>query len=58
MVDGYQLPPNVALITLQELDDESVLLRLAHLYEVGEDEELSTVTTVDLRALFGEKKIE
>ncbi|XP_010246825.1 PREDICTED: alpha-mannosidase isoform X2 [Nelumbo nucifera] len=30
----YSLPPNVALITLQELEDGSVLLRLAHLYEI------------------------
>ncbi|CAM6125814.1 unnamed protein product [Calypogeia fissa] len=58
VANGYQLPANVALITLQELDDESVLLRLAHLYEVDEDEELSAVTTVDLRGLFGDKKIE
>ncbi|BAT99968.1 hypothetical protein VIGAN_10151500 [Vigna angularis var. angularis] len=30
---NYSLPPNVALITLEELDDGMVLLRLAHLYE-------------------------
>ncbi|KAK9948402.1 hypothetical protein M0R45_003981 [Rubus argutus] len=30
---NYSLPLNVALITLQELDDGSVLVRLAHLYE-------------------------
>jgi alpha-mannosidase len=30
----YSLPDNVALLTLQELEDGSVLLRFAHLYEV------------------------
>lgn len=34
MDPNYILPPNVALITLQELEDGSVLIRLAHLYEV------------------------
>lgn len=29
------LPDNVAIISLQELDDGTVLLRLAHLYEVS-----------------------
>ncbi|CAN1816166.1 Probable alpha-mannosidase At5g66150 [Linum perenne] len=33
---GYSLPFNVALITLEELEDGSVLLRLAHLYEVNQ----------------------
>ncbi|CAN1839064.1 Probable alpha-mannosidase At5g13980 [Linum perenne] len=31
---SYTLPDNVAVVTLQELDDGKVLLRLAHLYEV------------------------
>ncbi|KAL6544772.1 hypothetical protein OROMI_023634 [Orobanche minor] len=34
MAPSYSLPENVAIITLQELEDETVLLRLAHLYEV------------------------
>uniref|UniRef100_A0A251RVG3 Putative galactose mutarotase-like domain-containing protein n=1 Tax=Helianthus annuus TaxID=4232 RepID=A0A251RVG3_HELAN len=34
MDSTYSLPDNVALLTLQELEDGNVLLRLAHLYEV------------------------
>ncbi|KAF7123152.1 hypothetical protein RHSIM_Rhsim12G0180700 [Rhododendron simsii] len=33
MEPSYSLPDNVAMITLQELEDRKVLLRLAHLYE-------------------------
>ncbi|KAK1281470.1 hypothetical protein QJS10_CPB22g00482 [Acorus calamus] len=54
---SYSLPDNVAIITLQELEHGSVLLRLAHLYEVEEDKDLSVMATVDLRKLFPEKKI-
>ncbi|KAK9990150.1 hypothetical protein SO802_025135 [Lithocarpus litseifolius] len=54
---NYSLPLNVALITLQELDDGSVLLRLAHLYEVGEDAEYSTLANVDLKKIFTGKTI-
>ena len=50
------LPANVHLLTLQKLDDEHVLLRLAHLYEVegtaGYDTELSQPAYVDLCSLF------
>uniref|UniRef100_A0A7N0UN86 Alpha-mannosidase n=1 Tax=Kalanchoe fedtschenkoi TaxID=63787 RepID=A0A7N0UN86_KALFE len=49
---SYTLPKNVAVITLEELSDGKVLLRLAHLYEVGEDEDLSVVTEVKLKKLF------
>ncbi|GLT70432.1 hypothetical protein SLA2020_425130 [Shorea laevis] len=31
---SYALPNNIAVITLQELENGKVLLRLAHLYEV------------------------
>ncbi|XP_020573835.1 alpha-mannosidase At3g26720-like [Phalaenopsis equestris] len=55
--ESYCLPENVALITLQALDDESVLLRLAHLYELDEDKDLSKMATVDLRKLFPDKMI-
>ncbi|KAL8252224.1 hypothetical protein R6Q59_035917 [Mikania micrantha] len=34
MNSTYSLPENVVLLTLQELEDGNVLLRLAHLYEV------------------------
>ncbi|XVF16105.1 hypothetical protein REPUB_Repub10bG0002600 [Reevesia pubescens] len=54
---SYSLPDNVAIITLQELDDGKVLLRLAHLYEIGEDSVLSVVTSVELKKLFPGKKI-
>ncbi|KAG2334143.1 hypothetical protein Bca52824_005323 [Brassica carinata] len=57
MDSSYSLPDNVALLTLQELDDGNVLLRLAHLYEVGEDKDLSGVATVELKKLFPGKKI-
>ncbi|TKY55925.1 Alpha-mannosidase protein [Spatholobus suberectus] len=53
----YCLPPNVALITLEELDDGIVLLRLAHLYESSEDAEYSTMTKVELKKLFAKKRI-
>ncbi len=33
---AHELPPNVAIMTFQPLDDDYVLLRLAHLYAVGE----------------------
>ncbi|KAL7231292.1 hypothetical protein ACSBR2_009540 [Camellia fascicularis] len=57
MDPNYTLPLNVALITLQELDDGSVLLRLAHLYEGGEDAEYSTLAKVELKQVFSGKMI-
>ncbi|KAJ4810161.1 Alpha-mannosidase [Rhynchospora pubera] len=55
--NSYKLPDNVALITLQSLEDGSVLLRLAHLYEVGEDKNLSVMANVNLKKLFKGNKI-
>ncbi|QCE13450.1 alpha-mannosidase [Vigna unguiculata] len=55
MDPNYSLPPNVALITLEELDGGVVLLRLAHLYEASEDAEYSTLTKVELKKLFAKK---
>lgn len=54
---SYTLPNNIAVITLQELESGKVLLRLAHLYEVGEDKDYSVVTSVELKKLFPDKKI-
>ncbi|GLJ25232.1 hypothetical protein SUGI_0482830 [Cryptomeria japonica] len=54
---NYSLPNNVALITLQELEDESVLLRLAHLYEAGEDSLYSQLAKVELKKVFSTKKV-
>ncbi|XP_031277277.1 alpha-mannosidase At3g26720-like [Pistacia vera] len=57
MVPSYVLPDNVAMLTLQELDDGKVLLRLAHLYEIGEDKDLSVMSSVELKKVFPNKKI-
>ncbi|KAK2656984.1 hypothetical protein Ddye_010036 [Dipteronia dyeriana] len=57
MDPNYSLPLNVALVTLQELDDGSVLIRLAHLYEAGEDPEYSTLAKVELKKMFNGKSI-
>ncbi|THG07644.1 hypothetical protein TEA_024216 [Camellia sinensis var. sinensis] len=46
-----------AMEVLQELDDGSVLLRLAHLYEAGEDAEYSTLAKVELKQVFSGKMI-
>lgn len=54
---SYSLPYNVAMITLQELENGKVLLRLAHLYETGEDKDYSTISSVELKKLFPNKKI-
>ncbi|KAG0462781.1 hypothetical protein HPP92_021257 [Vanilla planifolia] len=57
LTESYNLPDNVAMITLQTREDGSVLLRLAHLYEIGEDKDLSKLSSVDLKKLFPRKKI-
>ncbi|KAL0350287.1 UNVERIFIED_CONTAM: Alpha-mannosidase, partial [Sesamum radiatum] len=57
MEANYSLPFNVALITLQELVDGSVLVRLAHLYEAGEDPDYSKLAKVELKKMFGGKTI-
>ncbi|KAK4483252.1 hypothetical protein RD792_010436 [Penstemon davidsonii] len=54
---SYSLPNNIAVITLQELPSGKVLLRLAHLYETGEDKDYSVVSSVELKKLFPNKKI-
>ncbi|THU46057.1 hypothetical protein C4D60_Mb09t00950 [Musa balbisiana] len=57
MDPSYSLPDNVALITLQALEDGNVLLRLAHLYEVGEHKDLSAMAYVELKKMFPVRKI-
>ncbi|CAM8896888.1 unnamed protein product [Rhodiola kirilowii] len=54
---SYNFPNNVAVVTLQELENGKVLLRLAHLFEVDEDKDYSTMATVELKKLFLKKKI-
>ncbi|XP_023924146.1 alpha-mannosidase At3g26720 [Quercus suber] len=54
---SYALPNNIAVITLQELANGKVLLRLAHLYEIGEDKDYSVMASVDLKKLFPKKEI-
>ncbi|KAL6571380.1 hypothetical protein OROHE_003023 [Orobanche hederae] len=55
MASNYSLPLNVALITLQEMGYGSVLLRLANLYEAGEDPDYSTLAKVELKKMFAGK---
>ncbi|CAK9311483.1 unnamed protein product [Citrullus colocynthis] len=54
---SYSVPKNVAVLTLQELHDGNILLRLAHLYETGEEKEYSVTTKVELKKLFPGKEI-
>jgi len=51
---GGQLPANVELITMQVMTSQpgSTLIRLAHLFGVGEDAALSQPVDVSLTALF------
>ncbi|KAJ7526059.1 hypothetical protein O6H91_17G079900 [Diphasiastrum complanatum] len=58
VIAGYELPPNIVIITLQELDDNNLLLRFAHIYEANEDAELSEVATINLENLFAHRKID
>lgn len=44
-------------LTFQELEDKTVLLRLAHLYEAGEDAEYSKLAKVELKQMFYGKEI-
>lgn len=55
---SYSLPDNVAIITLEDLGDGKVLLRLAHLYEIGEDKHLSVKASVELKKVFPYKQIQ
>ena len=44
-------PPNVQLLTLKQTSG-GVLVRVAHIFQVGEDDELSAKASVDLQNLF------
>ena len=54
---GGALPAQLEVMTLQALSEGSVLLRLQHQYEPGEDEELGTCVDVDVAKTFGGLKI-
>jgi hypothetical protein len=45
-------PPNVGLMTLERRASDQVLLRVQHLFGVGEDPELSKPATLNLPAVF------
>ncbi|XP_046648826.1 lysosomal alpha-mannosidase-like isoform X2 [Daphnia pulicaria] len=47
-----ELPENVNLLTLENRSDGSYLIRLEHIYDVGEDKVLSEPVTVSLKDLF------
>ena len=51
------LPANVYLTTLHAHNDSTLLLRLAHLYDAGEDAVLSQPATVNLTSLLAGKTI-
>ncbi|CAI5511416.1 unnamed protein product, partial [Closterium sp. Naga37s-1] len=55
---AYSLPPNVAVISFQELSPRSIVLRLAHLYEADEHPTQSRMERVDLRQLLSSQKIQ
>ncbi|CAI5521660.1 unnamed protein product [Closterium sp. Naga37s-1] len=55
---AYELPKNIAIITLEEVHEYKVLLRLAHLYQAEEDPILSQPARVDLDRLFAHQEIE
>lgn len=43
------LPPNVQILTLEPWKDDSVLLRLEHLFEIGEAGNLSQPVEVNIQ---------
>lgn len=54
---NYSLPDNVAIITLQSIDDGTTLLRLSHLFQTAEDPKYSVMAKVELKKLFGKRTI-
>nr|CAB3495024.1 unnamed protein product [Digitaria exilis] len=57
MDSNYSLPDNVAIVTLQNLDDGTTLFRLAHLFQAAEDPQYSVIAKVELRKVFGQRTI-
>jgi hypothetical protein len=51
------LPANVHLLTTHALSSSTLLLRLAHLFEAGEDAALSQPATVSLSGLFANRTL-
>jgi hypothetical protein len=51
------LPPNVHLLTTQAQSPSTLLLRLAHLFEAGEDAALSQPVSVSLTNLFATRTL-
>ena len=51
------LPANVHLLTTQALSPSLLLLRLAHLFEAGEDAVLSAPVTLNLSTLFAKRTL-
>lgn len=46
------LPPNIHILTLEPWKDGTILLRLEHIFEVGEGENLSKPVDVNIKNLF------
>ncbi|XP_076239948.1 lysosomal alpha-mannosidase II [Calliopsis andreniformis] len=47
-----RLPPNVHILTLEPWKDGTILLRLEHIFEIGETEHLSKPTEINIKDLF------
>lgn len=47
-----KLPPNINLLTLEPWDNNRILLRLEHIFEVNEDSKYSRPRRINLRDLF------
>ncbi|KAG5331257.1 MA2B1 mannosidase, partial [Acromyrmex charruanus] len=52
------LPPNVHILTLEPWKDDTILLRLEHLFEVGEGQRMSQPVEVNIQNLFSTFSIE